>query len=398
MTFTLAPFHSWAQTGSVAPRPPAVLCIDQSCAPAPASNSRGVKWHPGHYVWLAGFFDLPNFESQLAGICANSDIEGVQVIMRWAQLEGATLGNYTAGFSLVDSLLSQTQACDKRLMIHILVRTFGSVSSVPTISKLSETYPPYLMTSTYGTCCGVDVGDSLLFGAVATADIGNVGWGGLGSASKVWEPAVMSRLIALSDAYAARYDDHPYFEMLSIGESAIGAHSSSGFSAAGWYTQLKRFHTEAAEAWPTTVMRIVTNYTQNDSQMKDLFEHCARLANCVIGGPDPDMPAEGPYTRPIQANMVFRGERCNGCTASDYRGELAFVGELQGAGYSVSGYPMSTAAQINDYYDDVMNKSYMIWNRELQGEGLSPVLTEIAADPTQHTTRCPANFPSCNSD
>src|SRR5690606_22896202 len=135
----------------------------------------------------------------------------------------------------------------------------------------------------------------------------DVVWAGsLRSISRLWDPAGMDRVIALSEAYARRYDEHPNFEMLALSESTVGAPS---VSASAYYGQLKRWHTEAAKVWPHTVMRMQLNFTQGDAPMRDLIEHCSKLGNCAVGGPDPELPLPD-ITRGIQANQIFRGDRC----------------------------------------------------------------------------------------
>lgn len=392
------PTWSAAQSATSVPKAPGRICANDDCvtttpapapAPAPASPD-GVKWNPGHYVRIGGTLapdKLPQLESELADICSNRNIKGVSIQPYWKMLEGDKRGDYSAGFALIDDILESVAACNKQLMIHLKERDFGArYSSVVSPSKLTKQYPAYLMTSEYGPCCSASGTQVNLGGVVASG--ADVAWtGNLRSISRTWDPAVMDRLIALSQAYARRYDEHPNFEMLSLGESTVGAPS---FDATGYYKQLKRWYSEAAKHWPHTVMRMTLNFVRGDSTMLDLIEHCSTLSNCAVGGPDPELPLPD-IERRIQANQVFRGVRCEDCVAKDFRGTVAWVGEVQDLGLTVR--YNETPREVQTYQMKTMNNSYMVWNRN----GVwSEIVKQINADPSVASTDCPANFPACN--
>lgn len=398
-------YSEWsaAQSLGSVPRAPGQICANDDCvttdppAPAPAptptpapQDPGAVKWNPGHYIRIGGALGadkLPQLKSELEDICDNRNIRGIAIEPYWKALEGDKRGDYSAGFALIDDILKSVAACDKQLMIHFRERDFGATyDSTPTPSKLSRQYPLYLMTSEYGPCCSTKDTEVQLGAIVASA--ANVSWtGSLRSISRLWDAAVMDRVIALSEAYARRYDQHPNFEMLSLSESSVGAPS---FSAGAYYSQLKRWHTEAAKVWPHTVMRMQLNFTQGDSPMRDLIEHCSKLGNCAVGGPDPELPLPD-ITRGIQANQIFRGVRCNDCTAKDYRGAVAWVGEVQDLGVTVRWNEQPS--EIQAYQAKTMNNSYMVWTPNAR---YSEILKQINADPSVGTTKCPGNFSGCN--
>jgi hypothetical protein len=333
---------------------------------------------------------MAELSAAIASICDRPNITGIKVWLSWNLLEGDTAGDYSDGFAFMDWLLGEASACDKRVIVELRERTYGTNSSAPTVAGLrTELFPAYIMTSQYGPCCGVQNGNELGFGGIVGAAPSAGSIAGVSVMVRYWVPAVMDRLIAMSDAYAQRYDMHPYFEMLNlIGETSTPPFTGNSDNA--FRTQVKRWYAEAAEAWPHTVTRIGVNYTHSndDPAMKDLLDHCASLPNCAVGGPDPEIGL--PY--PIQAQRVYSGVQCNGCTSHDYRGgELAWVGEVQEHG--LLNNVIQTPRAVSDYYSDVLKSSYEIW---LDYARFSEVIAEIDSNPSMGSVACPRNFPSCN--
>ncbi len=399
----------WAQQLASGPIPkPPTLCVNNVCPspastpppaatpqPSPSPSGAVVKWHPGTYVWTAGI-PWPGQTSYvldgISAICSNANIAGVQVALKWSALEGATAGDYSAGFDAVDAIVAKARSCNKRVMLHIEERIFGTASYTPTVASLSASYPAYLLSSNYGACCGVldATGSELGFGGIVTATNGHDFYGEMAIA-RLWDSAVMDRLVALSKAYAARYDGNPYFEMLSIGESAVPPFPSAAL--AQLYAQLRRFYTEVANAWPHTMGRMLMNFTSTDSDMKNFIDLCLSLKNCVVGGPDPEIPLPN-ITRQIQANEVFRGAECNGCVGTDYRGVVAWVGEQQWLGLEDT--VKEDTSLLAGYQKGTMRNSFMIWPDN--SPRWPDVLAQINADNSVGIVACPKNFVGCNTN
>jgi hypothetical protein len=401
----------WTQqlAGGPIPKPP-ILCVNSVCPssasvttppppppattpqPSPSLVGAAVKWHPGTYVWTGGVpWGSQDIINGITAICSNANITGVQAVLKWSVLEGATAGDYSAGFAAVDAILAKAKSCNKRVMVQIGERIFGTPSYTQSVSQLSASFPAYLLSSNYGVCCGVldATGTELSFGGVV-GSIANSDFYGEQAIARLWDPAVMDRLVALSTAYAARYDGNPYFEMVSIGESAVPPFPS--FSAGGYYDQTKRFYTEFAKAWPHTMGRMNLNYVNGVSVMKDFFDLCVSLPNCVVGGPDPEIPLPN-ITRQIQANEVFRGAECSGCAARDYRGVLAWVGEQQWLGLEDG---VKDTSLLTGYQKNTMHDSFMIWPDN--SPRWPDVLAQINADNSVATVACPSNFVGCNTN
>jgi hypothetical protein len=172
----------------------------------------------------------------------------------------------------------------------------------------------------------------------------------------MWQANVIDRLIALSRAYAVRYDNHPRLAMYGLGEPALGL--PAGFSCDPFYTQIKRWFTESKKAWTHTPLHLSATDTRNDNDMLDLFNHVSSAVvpgGTAIGGPDPELPLPE-VTRTIQANRLFRGE---GTAARDLRGAVPWVGQVREFGLGTR--YTETPKEIFDYFYDRMHVTYMIW-------------------------------------
>lgn len=319
-----------SSSSSGIPAPPVVPA--PPVTPAPQYKS-----HPGHYVWLD-----PNSgqAAQMAAIdtlSAETAVQGVQLLVNWAALEGDTPGNYAAGFALMDSYLARlaAQKTPKRLLFGVQERKFG-------------------IPQPLGTPC-TKAAKGLLPAYVPCTVAAPNAAGALSVMANFWTPAVMDRLIALSQAYGARYDGNPLLEMFwGNGETAVAAPPGSGFSNAAYAAQLERWFDASIKAWPHTRIRLVANYLGTNDQMLALIKYATASGGVVVGGPDPELPLPI-STRTIQANRLFRG--LDG--GADLRGKVLWVGEVQGMG--LGDKYTQAPAQIWAYDSGTMHASYMVW-------------------------------------
>lgn len=366
----------WSQTGT----PSGADCGTTT------STSGAIKWHPGTYVasngkiWDAGW--QASFDADVSAICSNANVKGIQKTLTWAALEGPALGNYATGFANVDYMISKLQACGKRLMIKYLDRTFGGPhTGTPTASSEAWLIPSYIMTdSTYG-------GSVSPYGIVYSP-VG-VSWtGGLKTAARFWEAPVNDRLIALAQAYGARYNSNSYFEMWASEETAAAVPTSQGFSGSAHITQIKRQLAATSVAFPNTQVRLLANFVAGD--MVDLIAYCYSLRNCAIGGPDPELPLPT-ISRTITGNRVFRG--LDGGT--DKRGATAWVAEQQDFGMIASsgGYD-EPPSDISTYQQGTMHNNYMVWAHN--ADYVSEIVPYIASSSgAVYSLTCPTNYASC---
>lgn len=304
--------------------------------PAPASAAAR-KWHPGHYFCPSHTRWSP--DNQAAHFRALDTVTGIKIGFNWGYLEDAP-GDYSPGFRIVDAYLDKLPA-DKYLMLHVNERSCGDPG----------VYPRYVVDN----------------GWVVTRPPSERWRGNRTTAAKMWQPAVMDRLIALSQAFAARYDGHPRFEQFSLGETALGV---PGLPTEAWRTQLQRWFTESKKAWPTTYLRLNANYLDNDAAIRELITHCVDGGGVTVGGPEPEPPRSG-IPRFITANRVFRGHD----GGADLRGTVPWTGE-------VSTRSAQTPREIFGYFHDTMRASHMIWPPDTPG--LLPFLDSIRG--RTHTT------------
>ena len=188
--------------------------------PEPVANK---NWTPGHYIEIgvtgtsarAAQWSTPNNTSiSTRGVYQRLQNDtlgrwaGVMLRYGWVELEGNTAGSYNAGLDNLDSYLEQiANFPGKKIMLFIAVKTFGSGSmSVPLYMRNSATYADGTNYTGSGN------------GQFAYASsIGGPG----GYHPNFQVPAVADRFIALLDAIATRFNNHPRFEAIVISEAAL---------------------------------------------------------------------------------------------------------------------------------------------------------------------------------
>jgi hypothetical protein len=291
-----------------------------------ASGPAAVRFHPGHYVWPSSRYWAPGQQSAdfrfFDALADNPYVTGFVLHLNWAYFEGSP-GDYAPGFRIVDAYLNRLPP-DKYLILHLADRSYGD----PT----ANVYPPYVVNN----------------GWVSVKPADQTWPDGLTSVAKLWQTSVMDRLIALSRAYAARYDAHPRLAMFGFGDVAADAS----------FPQLKRWFGASRRVWTRTPLRLSVAHARHDTDLLDLFTHLTpptAPGAVAIGGPDPELPLPA-VTRTIQANRLFRGETP---ATRDLRGLVPWVGEVRELG--LGDRYTETPREIFDYFYDRMRCNYMIW-------------------------------------
>lgn len=215
----------------------------------------GIKYDPGHYAWVIpdkatsggveynGFrVDQPVIYEQVLsfvdGIANHPGVVGIQVIADWAALEGASPGDHAAGFAAIDAILARLAQHGKHLMLSVATVHFGSYPP----SDVDLFFPKYIVEDdAYG--------------------VSKFNLNGEGLTARIWQPATNDRLIALSQAYAARYDANPAFEMLAAAETSVNLTlGTDGYTGEALGTELVRFYDASRKAWPSTALRLNANF------------------------------------------------------------------------------------------------------------------------------------------
>ena len=332
-------------------------------AAATTTHAQNVKWHPGHYVSLNNGTEAERFR-QIEEVARESALKGVQLYIWWYELEKSK-GVYD--FSKIDALLKKmkAQAVPKRLIVRVMERRFGT-------STKTGIVPSYLLS------------DSIYKGGVAYQQPNN------SVVARLWEPAVMDRLIALYRALGTRYNSDPYVEGFATEETAIGFASNqipSGFSTSALLKQFLRFASSARTTMPQTNLFMFTNFLGSDANMGSLIQ--ALYQN--------DQGVGGPSTIP---NRYTQGQKVwTGGTGANYRG---LVGIATGLEEPVFGGKHGdwSPKQIGDWAYNSLGTTHMIWFRntwvgtssQRWSTGILPYLR--TNPPTR--TKCPTVYGTCN--
>ncbi|MDO6460050.1 hypothetical protein Q4485_05025 [Granulosicoccaceae sp. 1_MG-2023] len=236
-------------------------CFQAGRSEAPRIEGEGTKFHPGHYVFTQISRSYPPAERnarRISFIQAYLDepaIRGFVAHMEWRVLEPEQ-GKYN--LQPVADILRTLEGTDKQFGLYIRDRNFGGDCK-------SAPVPAYLKQ-------GGEFGKSYKHAGVTCM-------------VELYKPAVMDRKIALYRALGEAFDSHPNFEMITDGETAIGG--TGDFSHQQWLTQLKRFYTEAKQAFPHTMVLMQVNFLGNGSRMLDeLAAHMAQVGGGALGLPD----------------------------------------------------------------------------------------------------------------
>lgn len=322
----------------------------------PDASAKGIKYHPGHYIELdpgSGGGGLGGWLKTIASLKDAKGVTGVMLIQPWANLEFAQsvyskgAGTSALGFAMIDQLLAACHSAGLQFILGVEDRAFGAARTYGEPSSFGQ-LPPYF--DALNTATGAP--------AYVDAPSGSTWTGSLQMIAKLWDQAVMSRYIRLTQVYGARYDANPNFEMWATSETAIGTpNGDGGFDYQAYVEQLQRWIPIARAAFPTTGLRISANYLQNPAQLAALFD-TARPYAIGIGGPDVKIPLTPPFSG--TSNLVFNGYE----GGQDYRGVLPWISEVQTPDES----GIYTIAEIYDYamhgtlaLGGGMHSNYFVW-------------------------------------
>ena len=235
---------------------PGGLSSDWTCATTIASTGT-FKWNPGHYAETQTYTAIPDsVVTGSTGISTLTAVKGVVQRYNWSSLE-PTRGNYN--FALINADLARLRPYGKRLIPLIMDRSWSGTSA--------SSLPAYL----------------------ASESGGSGGWtvklpsGGV--IANIWLAPIMDRLIALSAAMAAEYDDEPLFEGIRFEEITPGYTAGPGYSYAAMITQWKRLATACRSQWASTNVFFNTNTLGGVTGPLQIIEHGYPLG-VSAGGPD----------------------------------------------------------------------------------------------------------------
>lgn len=214
--------------------------------------------------------------SEHRALLARPDIQGVQIVYSWKQLEPSQ-GNYD--FSAIEQDLAETDALHKKLFIQIQDRFFEAKA---------RNIPAYLQTPAYGG------------GLVAQSD--NPGEGkapAQGWVAMQWNPELRARYQALLTALAAKFDGK--VAGVNLPETAIDIDMKdpgSGFTCDKYFDATLGNMRFARQAFRQSHVVQYVNFWpcewNNDQQYMSRLFATAEKNNIGLGGPDivPNKPAQ----------------------------------------------------------------------------------------------------------
>jgi hypothetical protein len=332
---------------------------------AAAAGAQGTKWHPGHYVTLAGSAKA-NLRVHLTHIAELRDepaVEGFTVLFRWYDLERA-LGDYD--FSLIDAYLDALEGSSpkKRLIVRIVDRKFDTTDA-------SAIVPEYLRKN------------AAYNGGVVRSRSGYV--------ARLWEEPVMGRLVSLYQAIARRYDSDPRFEGFFTAETTLSFDDSdapSGYSHERLAGQYVRFIKAVKPTMPKSNLFLDTNWLGSPTIMSALIQE-ARDAGVGAGG-----------SNVVPGKLTAGQSAITGVYGADYSLELPIANAVE-SGELGGELGSFLPEQIASYAYDVLKTHYLFWSRNTWAgtarqrweTGILPFLR--TNPPTR--TRCPNVYGICVS-
>jgi lysophospholipase L1-like esterase len=281
---------------------------------------------------------------------SNSNIKGFYIQMYLSQFETGTTPVYSytsqsggvnyGGFAMVDYYLGLCEQYGKRLALEFETVGFGS-NPLPAYWQAQNWF--FINDTAYRTNTGI--------------------------------AACNNRLIALVQAYGARYNSHPRLEVVGFEETTVNL-GTAGVSESTWINNYKALLSASVAAFPNTLVRNNENGQTSHATTKTIYEHVETLNNagvgCVIcGGPDFEnglFPPNTPYSpgSPKGWKQLWRGQTTSqGVTWKDVRGVHPFWGECQDRRYNSaypSQLPVDSAADVCTYQIDFMRASHVTFN------------------------------------
>jgi hypothetical protein len=306
-------------------------------------------------------------------------VAGVFLIQPWSQFEGNE-GDYSAGFALVDALLTAAKAADLQLMMGVQGKVFGTYH--PGSGSYGE-LPSYFD----GLVCADGPPGYL----AATA---NGVSGSLLETPKNYDPCVTAHRVAMVTAYGARYDDNPTFEMWADeDETANGLYTSSS-QYDGDVTQDIVWAAAARAAFPHTQLRLTTNFFDKAQQFTSLFAGIEPYG-IGVGGPDVSLDIAGSPPYAGTDAIVFNGWEAG----KDWRNILPRVAEVQWGDSSIGGGVTQAQLYAEEYTGTTISggsttPNYFIWGASQENPAwtLASTTSFIASVNGKVNTACPSSI------
>jgi hypothetical protein len=339
-------------------------CASYFCFALLACSSalaQGVKWHPGHYVMLAGEDSVSQHLANINEIGDESTIKGVQIRIWWYELEPSK-GNYD--FSKINTYLNKLKAqpTPKRLVVRIMDRKFNT-------SSQGGIVPNYIRNN------------AIYNGGLVRTKTGY--------AARIWEQPVMDRLIALYKAVGNRYNGDNYFEGIASEETTLSlATFPAGYSHAKLKDQYRRLVNNVKPTMPETNLFLYTNWIGSSDLMSSLIQDLVFPA-VAAGG-----------SNIVPSSMTLGQKVWTGQYGADYRGMLALGSSVE-AGELGGNLGDFTPQQINNFAYNTLYLTHVFWVRNTWSGDSSQrwytgILPFLRTNPPVRTA-CPVSYGICRN-
>jgi hypothetical protein len=225
-----------------------VILLFSSCSGNRSEvNKSEIKFHPGHYVAVGTFFEIPKIE-----YLDEPAVQGVNKRYLWRTLEPEE-GVYD--FSSIEEDLDYLAAHDKQLVVFLMDKSFSETSALP--PYLSE----YELFSDQG-----------------------------GFSPVRWHPFFIERFVALGQALGERFDSHPNFEGIAIQESSLEiteeGYEKFGYTPERYRDALIAILTGLQDTLPNSHVFWYSNFLpDNDGYLRQVAD-AIEDSGVFMGGPD----------------------------------------------------------------------------------------------------------------
>jgi hypothetical protein len=226
----------------------AITLLSSSCSGGRSEvQAGGAKFHPGHYVAVGTFFEIPTIQ-----YLDEPAVQGVNKRYLWRTLEPEK-GEYD--FSSIERDLDYLAAQDKQLVMFLIDRSFFGESALP--SYLSDYgYPS----------------EEAGFSPVR------------------WDPFFIERLVALGEALGERFDTHPNFEGIAIQESSLeiteAGYEEFGYTPEAYRDALIAILTGLQDALPNSHVFWYSNFLPDNDEYLRQVADALEEPGIFMGGPD----------------------------------------------------------------------------------------------------------------
>jgi hypothetical protein len=370
----MMPMVGWAQA-VVKPMPPCLIGAE-NCEAVGRGPMPKKKWNPGHYMQLKNNDEMDvqaNRFKLYDEIADNKDLEGVVWKVKWSLLEGSTRGDYSDGFALIHAELDKLEslAVPKRFVLRFESIAFGKTCPAG--------FPKYLEANGW------------LFQT-------------FNCLFKKWNDEAVDAWIDMIEAYAAEFDDEPFFEAVYlIKESSVGlrgAEPPPDFSMAAYWKNLRRIMAAGGKAFVKTNAVMSLNHAPGQDAMNAAMQYAYDQG---LGHGDPDTVPKScwkgdPY--PKKGDVAYAGMKSYG-GVRDFRGDMP---SLRSAEVSEMGLKLGDCypSELYDHINNFIQASHMFWSHNTyagtEGQQWQAILEFIKTHPMTNTA-CPKLYTQgCNRD